>query len=49
MTSLIPDGPGGVELAFDPIDHAVIGTATDGRKATLPLGTTSFADFHNRS
>jgi Family of unknown function (DUF5996) len=47
-TSLIPDGPGGVELAFDLIDHAVIGTATDGRKASFLLGPTSVAEFHGQ-
>jgi len=47
-TALIPDGPGGVELAFDLIDHAVIGAATDGRKASFPLGPTSVADFHGQ-
>jgi hypothetical protein len=47
-TALIPDGPGGVELAFDLIDHAVIGAATDGRTASFPLGPTSVADFHGQ-
>jgi len=47
-TSLIPDGPGGVEIAFDLIDHVVIGAATDGRKASFPLGPTSVADFHSQ-
>jgi Family of unknown function (DUF5996) len=47
-TSVIPDGSGGVELAADLIDHAVIGTATDGRKASFPLGPTSVAEFHGQ-
>ena len=29
-TSIVPDGPGGIEIAFDLIEHAVVGTATDG-------------------
>ena len=35
-TSLVPDGPGGVEIVFDLLDHAVIGAATDGRTAASP-------------
>jgi hypothetical protein len=45
-TSLVPDGPGGIEIAFDLIDHAVIGTACDGRTARFPLDPTSVAAFH---
>lgn len=45
-TSLVPDGPGGIGINFDLIDHAVIGSATDGRMATFPLGPGSVADFH---
>src|SRR3954453_22887853 len=37
-TSLIPDGPGGLEIGFDLLDHAVTGAATDGRRANFPLG-----------
>jgi hypothetical protein len=47
-TSLVPDGPGGIEIVFDLIDHAVIGVATDGRTARFPLGPMSVADFHAR-
>jgi hypothetical protein len=47
-TSLVPDGPGGIEVVFDLIDHAVIGVATDGRTARFPLGPMSVADFHAR-
>src|SRR5215213_3881306 len=36
-TSLVPDGSGGVELALDLIDHAVVGTATDGRTGRFSL------------
>ncbi|MGH6608822.1 MAG: DUF5996 family protein [Burkholderiaceae bacterium] len=47
-TSLIPDGPGGVEIVFDLIEHAVIGTATDGRTERFSLGPMSVAQFHQR-
>lgn len=48
-TSLIADGPGGgIEIAFDLIDHAVVGTGTDGRTERLALGAMSVADFHAR-
>jgi uncharacterized protein DUF5996 len=45
-TSLIPDGAVGVEIAFDLLDHAIIGATTGGRKAGFPLGPMSVADFH---
>jgi hypothetical protein len=47
-TSIVPDGPAGVEIAFDLLDHAVIGAATDGRRASFPLGPMSVAEFHAR-
>src|ERR671913_146701 len=47
-TSLVPDGPGGVEIAFDLIRHAVSGAATDGRTGRFPLGPMSVAGFHAR-
>ena len=47
-TSLIPDGPGGLEIGFDLLDHAVTGAATDGRRANFPLGPMSVAEFHGR-
>jgi uncharacterized protein DUF5996 len=47
-TSPIPDGPGATEIAFDLIDHAVVGTASDGRRAGFPLGPMSVAEFHAR-
>jgi hypothetical protein len=47
-SSLVPDGAGGIEVQFDLIDHAVIGTATDGRVARFMLGPMSVADFHGR-
>jgi Family of unknown function (DUF5996) len=47
-TSLVPDGPGGVEVCFDFVDHAVTGAATDGRRVSFALGPMSVADFHGR-
>ena len=37
-----------MEIAFDLLDHAVTGAATDGRQARFPLGPMSVADFHAR-
>jgi hypothetical protein len=45
-TSLVSDGSRGVEIAVDLIDHAVVGTATDGRRAAFPLRAMSVARFH---
>lgn len=47
-TSLVEDGPGGIEVAFDFIDHAVVGYASDGRTARMALEPMSVADFHAR-
>jgi hypothetical protein len=47
-TSLIPDGTVGVEIAFDLLDHAIIGATTDGGRADFPLGSMSVAEFHTR-
>ena len=47
-TGLVPDGPGGMEVAFDLIDHAVVGYATDGRSGHFALGPTTVAGFHTR-
>jgi hypothetical protein len=47
-TSPVPDGPGGVEIVLDLIDHALVGLATDGRAARFPLGPMSVAEFHRR-
>jgi hypothetical protein len=33
MSSLVPDGLGGVEICFDLLDHIVTGSAPDGRRA----------------
>lgn len=47
-TSLVPDASGGVEIVFDLLDHAVIGTGTDGKTARFKLAPMSVADFHAR-
>lgn len=47
-TSLVPDGPGGVEVMLDLMDHSVAGTATDGRTARFQLAPMSVANFHAR-
>ena len=47
-SSLVPDGPGGIEIVFDLLDHAVIGTATDGRTGRFPLQPMSVANFYER-
>ncbi len=47
-TSLSPDVPGGVEIAFDLIDHAIVGTTTEGRTERFSLAPMSVARFHER-
>ena len=47
-TSLVPDGPGGIDIGFDLLGHRVTGAATDGRRAEFPLGPMSIAGFHGR-
>jgi hypothetical protein len=47
-TALIPDGPGGVQISFDLLGHAVTGAATDGSRAEFALGPMSVAEFHAR-
>lgn len=47
-TSIVPDGPGGIEIELDLLDHKVIGTASDGRSASFALVNMSVADFHSR-
>jgi Family of unknown function (DUF5996) len=47
-TSLVPDGAGGIEIVFDLLDHAIVGSATDGRRASFALGPMSVAEFHGR-
>ncbi len=45
-TGLVPDGPGGIELSLDLIDHQLVGTATNGLTARFPLQPMSVATFH---
>ena len=45
-TSLVPDGPGGVEVAFDLLAHEVTAAATDGGRACFPIRPMSVASFH---
>ncbi len=47
-TSVVPDASGGVEVVLDVLDHAVVGTETDGRTARFGLAPMSVADFHAR-
>ena len=43
-----PGRSGTIEIAFDLLDHEVIGTASDGSRAAIPLGPMSVAEFHAR-
>ncbi|HXZ52083.1 MAG TPA: DUF5996 family protein [Burkholderiales bacterium] len=47
-TSLVPDGPGGIEIEFDLLDHALTGAASDGGTARFALGPMTVAAFHAR-
>ena len=47
-TSLVPDGPQGVEIVLDLLEHAVIGTTSCGRTARFDLAPMSVARFHSR-
>ncbi|HET6630250.1 MAG TPA: DUF5996 family protein [Woeseiaceae bacterium] len=47
-TSMVPDGPGGVEIRFDLLRHEVIGSTTDGRTERFGLAPMSVAEFHSR-
>ena len=44
-TSLIPDASG-IEIVFDLSRHVLIGEAAGGRRAEMPLGRMSVAEFH---
>ena len=46
-SSPIPDGPG-IEILFDLLEHRVVGTCGNGRKASFDLGPTTVATFHER-
>ena len=45
-TSLVPDGPGGIEVTFDLLAHEVAAAASDGGRACFPLLPMSVASFH---
>jgi Family of unknown function (DUF5996) len=47
-TSLVPDNPGGVEISFDLLSHAVTGATTNGRRSEFALERMSVAGFHTR-
>lgn len=47
-TGIIPDGSGGIEVAFDLLDHKVLGSNSDGRTAQLSLAPGTVAGFHAR-
>ncbi|WP_448191620.1 DUF5996 family protein [Azospirillum sp. sgz301742] len=47
-TALVADGALGVEIAFDLIDHTVVGYASDGRVGRFALAPMSVADFHRQ-
>src|SRR5690554_1529239 len=47
-TSMIADGPGGIEIELDFLDHAVVGSASSGRTERFDLGPTSVREFHGR-
>jgi hypothetical protein len=47
-TALVPDGQRGVEIELDLLEHAVVGTATDGGRASFSLEPMSVAEFHAR-
>jgi hypothetical protein len=46
-TSLVPDAAG-IEIVFDLLRHAVVGKSAEGRRAEIPLGPMSVADFDAR-
>ena len=45
-TGLIPDGPGGIEISFDLIDHIVTGRCGDGQAVQFELEPMTVAEFH---
>jgi hypothetical protein len=47
-TGLIPDTHAGVEIAFDFLDHRVVGRTTSGRVAHIELAPMTVAEFHAR-
>ena len=47
-TSMIPDGDGGIEIAFDLIEHVVTGQCGNGRTLSFPLQPMTVAQFHRQ-
>ena len=47
-TASVPDGPGGLEIVLDLVEHVVTGRASDGRTGHFPLEAMSVAEFHRR-
>ena len=47
-TSLVPDGPGGIEVQFDFVDHVVRGQCGSGASESFLLAPMSVADFHRQ-
>ena len=47
-TQLVPDATGGVEVAFDFIDHRVTALSERGASASFALAPMSVAEFHRR-
>jgi len=48
-TGLVPDGPVGIELSLDLIDHQLIGVGTNGLTGRVPLRPMSAATFHRET
>jgi hypothetical protein len=47
-TSMIPDGDGGIEVAFDFVDHVVRGVCGSGRSLEFDLRPMTVAAFHEQ-
>lgn len=47
-TSPVPDASGTVEVMLDLLEHAVVGSGSDGKTARFDLGPMSVAAFHAR-
>ncbi|MEM1154212.1 MAG: DUF5996 family protein [Pseudomonadota bacterium] len=47
-TSMVPDGPGGMEIQFDLVEHVVRAQSGSGGVESFPLGPLTVADFHEQ-
>lgn len=47
-TGIVPDGHGGIEVAFDLVDHRVVATNSDARTGQFSLTPGTVAGFHDR-